>query len=141
MTLSLMVSRCGAGPITVVASAQAVDLGVKVAGGYLYLVAVNTDTEASACEFDVSLWQRRLPKTARVEVLFSPTNFSSLVPHPRPASANTTTTISLGGGGTKRNGPGAGTYPFTFRAPDGFAPLGVAVYRIRLSIFESYDAT
>eukprot|EP01052_Picozoa_sp_SAG31_P006337 SAG31_NODE_290_length_18324_cov_33.408889_6_plen_172_part_00 len=112
-------------PVTnppVFASATAVDLGVKEANGFLYIIAVNTETQATACVFDVSLLQDKIAISTPVEVL---------LPHDKELPPGQRRNISLDGKHSVAE-PSSGSFAFTFNAPV-MAPLQVFVYRIKLS--------
>ena len=106
----------------VLASATAVDLGVKEAYGFLYITAVNTDTLATACVFDVSLLQERIALNTTVELL---------LPHDADLPTGQRRNISLDGEHSVAE-PSSGTFAFTFNAQM-MAPLQVFVYRIKLT--------
>lgn len=106
----------------VFASATAVDLGVKEANGFLYIIAVNTETLATACVFDVSLLQDRIALSTPVELL---------LPHDKDLPTGQHRNTSLDGKHSVAE-PSSGSFAFTFNAQV-MAPLQVFVYRIKLS--------
>eukprot|EP01048_Picozoa_sp_COSAG05_P014110 COSAG05_NODE_1568_length_4532_cov_6.020753_3_plen_853_part_00 len=106
----------------VFASATAVDLGVKEANGFLYIIAVNTETQATACVFDVSLLQDRIARSTPVELL---------LPHEKELPTGQRRNISLDGRHSAAE-PSSGSFAFTFNAQV-MAPLQVFVYRVKIS--------
>jgi hypothetical protein len=110
--------------LPVIASAQAVDLGVKTVSingsTYLYLTAVNTDTLATACAFDVSMLQDVIAITTPVEVVL-----------PRVLPQGQARNISLDGKHSAA-APSSGGFAYTWRA-ERMDALEVYVYRIKLA--------